>query len=1044
MLNIGTFDVNNYGDLLFPKLAQKKLPDFYIQAISPTDNQPAGLNDCAPSQGIATLLGDTQHLNGAIIGGGNIIHCQSSKLEDYKLAKRTTFAYADLWIGASLLLPRQLPVVWNAPGVPNLFHKDQHDLVRLALQRARYLSVRDEGSRQYLLDVWPDADISVVPDSAWAIDQLWSQNDLQESYEALFTRLKIPQPDRTVIFHANERYLGTKSLSEVARKLDTIADYLSARPILIAFAPCHEDHKLSLGLARYMKTKPIALAQPHSLKEIAACVAFSEFYAGSSMHGLITASAFGVPAVAVAKRSMTKFEGLLNLTNLEDLVVENWDDAIKAAHTQNFAQRKEELGTLKKIIRDKLDIHWDHINQKLNNKINAQDENSRTPRLDLWNYHNELSQSSMSIQDDDFHLKLKEKSKIYEDQIKVLSANIQKLNSSFSWKLTKPLRQASSRFPQTGEKVISFLKKINQYARLLTSLKYTPRITYDWGLTSGILEKINAYKDATSKKNKRKIAVYSAVFGEYDTLLLPKHLNEDVDYICFTDRPRQTYGVWQIRTSPYYHPDPVRIARFIKTHPHQLLSDYDYVIWIDGNVSINCDIHKYIDMLRDEETGVGMIPHPLRENFTEEVEACKHLAKDDPKLIDTQASYYLENGIDKYAGLYETNVMVIRPKDQNVATLFTAWWREIEKFSRRDQLALAWTLTQHPMKVTHILPKGVSVREEKDFIYFTHKDSRNLKVPAEILGLGHLQSLQKGEVFTLVKETRLNNIKDTPIDVIVCVYNALEDVQICLNSAREHLLPSHTLIIINDRSDQPTTDFLRTFSANDAQVTLVENETNLGYTKSASLGLATGTADFRIMLNSDTIVSENWALKMLDVAQRRDDIGIVSPLSNAAGVQSVPEIKTSGAKGLHKAINVIPDGISNSDLDLFLETISPANIYPEVPLVHGFCYGVKKAVIEKIGYFDDVNFERYYGEENDYCMRATAAGFRFAIVTNTYVFHRKARSIAEEERMIHLDKSGKRLRELYGSDNIRIACLQGEDHPLLIDIRSKVKKFLQK
>ncbi|MCA9018861.1 MAG: glycosyltransferase, partial [Planctomycetaceae bacterium] len=382
--------------------------------------------------------------------------------------------------------------------------------------------------------------------------------------------------------------------------------------------------------------------------------------------------------------------------------------------------------------------------------------------------------------------------------------------------------------------------------------------------------------------------------------------------------------------------------------------------------------------------------------------------KDDPDLIDTQASYYLKNGLNEYMGLFETNVMVIKPDDQDIASLFTTWWREIEKFSRRDQLALAWALTQHPLKITSILPKGVSVREEKDFIYFTHKDSRSLKVPAEIVAPGHLETPQKGETFYHVKEERLNKIKDTPIDIIVCVYNALEDVKICLNAAREHLLPQHRIIIINDLSDQPTTEFLRTFSADDPQVTLVENETNLGYTRSASLGLATGTADFRILLNSDTIVSENWALKMLDVAQSREDIGIVSPLSNAAGVQSVPEIKSSGAKGLHKAVNVIPDGISNRDIDLFLETISPADITPEVPLVHGFCFGVKKAVIEKIGYFDDVNFERYYGEENDYCMRATAAGFRFAIVTNTFVFNRKARSIVEEERIIHLDKSGKR------------------------------------
>lgn len=1057
MLNVGTFDVNNYGDLLFPKLVQKSLPDFDIQAISPTCNQPHDLKDCAPSKGIAELTGELQTSNGVIIGGGNIIHSQPTKLEDYKNANRAAFAYADLWIGASLLIPSHLPVVWNAPGVPSPFHPFQHDLVRRTLERADYLSVRDEGSRRYLLDVWPDAEISVVPDSAWTIDQLWSKNDLQESYETLFARLQIPQPDRTIIFHVNERYLGAKGLSEIAAKLDKIAESLSARPILIAFAPCHQDDKLSRGIAQYMQTDPITLAQPDSLKEIAACVAFSHFYAGSSMHGFITASAYGVPAVAVARRSMTKFEGLSDLTNFEDIVVENWDDATEIARTLDTTQRKADLSALKKIVDEKLEQHWNQLTQTLNHPVEPREETSRAQKLSLWDYHDDLSQSIILSQEDQYQLQLKdrikvleeksaefkEKSKEYQDRIRVLKAHNQQLESSLSWRLSKPLRLASSRFPQTGERVVSLIKKSVHISRSLISAKKTPMVSYDWGLPSGILDKIKYYQEATAKKQKRKIAVYTAVFGDYDTLLLPNQLDADIDYFCFTDRPRQNYGVWQMRTSPYYHPDPVRIARFVKTHPHQLLPEYDSLIWIDGNISINCDIHKYIDMISKEGTSLAMVPHPFREFFTEEVEACKHRGKDDPKVIDLQASHYLENGLNQYTGLFETGVMVMNMNDPELATFFTTWWREIEKFSRRDQLALAWTLTQHPREITHLLPKGVSVREDEDFIYFMHKDSRDLRIPAELKDPAQLETPDRGLTFNLVKEARLNKVKDTPIDIIVCVYNALEDVQICLNAVREHLLPNHRVIIINDRSDQPTTDFLRTFSENDSQVTLIENEENLGYTASASLGFATGTSEFRILLNSDTIVSENWALKMLDVAQSRPDIGIVGPLSNAAGVQSVPEIKASGAKGLHTAINPIPEGISNRDIDLFLESVSPADLFPEVPLVHGFCFGVKKAVIDKIGLLDDINFNRYYGEENDYCMRATAAGFRFAIATNTFVFHRKARSIAEEERIIHMDKSGKKLRELYGTETIRIACIQGEDHPLLKEIRSRVNQFLQ-
>jgi GT2 family glycosyltransferase len=198
--------------------------------------------------------------------------------------------------------------------------------------------------------------------------------------------------------------------------------------------------------------------------------------------------------------------------------------------------------------------------------------------------------------------------------------------------------------------------------------------------------------------------------------------------------------------------------------------------------------------------------------------------------------------------------------------------------------------------------------------------------------------------------------------------------------------------------------------------------------------LAAGAAGFRILLNSDTIVCRNWALKMLDVATRSDRIGIVGPLSNAAGAQSIPYIK---GRGNNTAINVLPKGLSLAGLDLACEEWSFADLFPRVPLVHGFCFGVTKELIDSVGFFDDMNFKRFYGEENDYCFRALAAGFELAIATNTFVFHRKSRSIDEEKRVVHMAEAWKRLRELYGAERILSAYRQLEEHPLLDRIRGR-------
>ncbi len=155
---------------------------------------------------------------------------------------------------------------------------------------------------------------------------------------------------------------------------------------------------------------------------------------------------------------------------------------------------------------------------------------------------------------------------------------------------------------------------------------------------AAIGQKIRAYQ-ASPNKGTRKIVYYTAVFGDYDNLLLPELIDEDIDARSFTDRPRNTYGVWQLRASPYYHSDSTRIARYIKTHPHQLFPGYHFAIWLDANIVPRGDLQKYVDMLRLENTSFGLIPHPNRDCFYQEADACKLRRKDNSSVIDAQADF---------------------------------------------------------------------------------------------------------------------------------------------------------------------------------------------------------------------------------------------------------------------------------------------------------------------------------------------------------------------------------------------------------------------
>jgi GT2 family glycosyltransferase len=231
------------------------------------------------------------------------------------------------------------------------------------------------------------------------------------------------------------------------------------------------------------------------------------------------------------------------------------------------------------------------------------------------------------------------------------------------------------------------------------------------------------------------------------------------------------------------------------------------------------------------------------------------------------------------------------------------------------------------------------------------------------------------------------------LDIVICVHNALDDVRLCLASVEAALKGRGKLILVDDASNRETAEFLAGYSAANGAL-LVRLDERSFYTVAANAGVRSGSERNVLLLNSDTVVPPGALDKLSDALDRDARLGIVGPLSNAASFQSVPSIS---GKGSQTAINSIPMGMSVADMDLFFERRWDGAV-ARTPLVHGFCFCAKREVFEKIGPFDEKNFPRGYGEENDFCFRATDAGFDLGVLTSTYVFHAKSRSYGAEER----------------------------------------------
>ena len=90
-----------------------------------------------------------------------------------------------------------------------------------------------------------------------------------------------------------------------------------------------------------------------------------------------------------------------------------------------------------------------------------------------------------------------------------------------------------------------------------------------------------------------RIAVYTSIFGKYDILHENQFQMDGVDYLCFTDENLQS-DTWDIIKSTPIYDDPNRNAKKYKILPHRYLKNYDYSVWIDGNILIISDIRDLV------------------------------------------------------------------------------------------------------------------------------------------------------------------------------------------------------------------------------------------------------------------------------------------------------------------------------------------------------------------------------------------------------------------------------------------------------------------
>ncbi|WP_051275403.1 glycosyltransferase [Aestuariibacter salexigens] len=374
--------------------------------------------------------------------------------------------------------------------------------------------------------------------------------------------------------------------------------------------------------------------------------------------------------------------------------------------------------------------------------------------------------------------------------------------------------------------------------------------------------------------------------------------------------------------------------------------------------------------------------------------------------------------------------------------------------------ALSGKRTFHPKGRFFVATHGEHERDIKDYVVHLRDfydaiaarrkaekitQQRKAQIQTESSSSDHIQepaTVPAGSPNGVVRPAP-NYIKATDtwpsVDIILPVYNALDDVKACISSLYSNQTVPFNLIVIDDCSETDTRDWLIS-EQQEKGFTLLRNEQNLRFTKTVNRGLAESKGDYVVLLNSDTIVTAYWLEKILCCFNSDKQTGIVGPLSNAASWQTVPVREDTENGGW--LVNEIPAGYSIELMGQLVETVSTRQ-YPSVPSVNGFCYVIKRDVINTIGQLDEEYFPTGYGEEDDFSIRARKAGFTIRVADDTYIFHAKSKSYTKEVRKVLTVGGRKSLDKKHGKEEIENLIAAWKAEPCLPQIGKDIQSFMQ-
>jgi GT2 family glycosyltransferase/spore maturation protein CgeB len=344
---VGTFDVANFGDLLFPLLVEHEL----ARRVGPIEvrrfshrpmRSPPWPYEVRP---IGDLILGVDELDLLVVGGGHLVRFDATVAPNYEAVETGIPHPGGYWLSPSLLAASAgVPVAWNAVGVSPGTPSWARPLLARVLDAVDYLAVRDGDSLAELQAVSPTSQARIVPDSAFGI--------------AAYLEERTPAPTPAEAAIAGRPYVivqPSKGLRPIAGQLLEALPALQRAGIAVVELPISPVLGDEPGLLGPMPDGTVRVEPWPEPAALARLIAGAKAVVAHSFHCSVVALAHGVPLFRAATPEGTKYHALGSFAGVR--TVGDQDDLATALLE---AQRRPASSDVVEQL-SQLGEHWDRL-----------------------------------------------------------------------------------------------------------------------------------------------------------------------------------------------------------------------------------------------------------------------------------------------------------------------------------------------------------------------------------------------------------------------------------------------------------------------------------------------------------------------------------------------------------------------------------------------------------------------------------------------------------------------------------------------------------